>query len=613
MIKKSQLFIVLSILFLSFFSSARAQSIITEIIDIHKFSDVDSGDVEILYLNQIDVIHGNPDNTILSENPLNRAETLTLLSRFFHLTPEFDPNCTFSDVPPDVWYAGDVSVMCNRGLVKGYPDGTFRASNQLNRAEALAMFVRGIGDVPVAPFSHLPADVGQDKWYAPYAEFAARHNLFTGVTASFDGARLYRRRDMFEILYRYARIQEMGVDVYNASLDPTVVSVVANKNSNVTFRVIDEDEDVSAYFNSLKTDDLNGTGVNLPTTYKQAVYDLRIYWLAAMNGQNDINFLADVVGPLIRIAFMPDVDFSSEIRAFYNYFGLDATGLDINAAMTASDLETIIDSIKEKANTYSRPVADLKISFLVENSRKISILFDKISVGEYVWINGWDPQYEKVLDGSSTQFTLQPDSLTITDDAAREVPIAKAFFDSKRVLGIDENGEELVKDLYSFVEIQLTEDLQDDTNYTLQLKPLIFRKDVRGHSNVDRIDSGAYFTNVYLPSSEFEFINNSAREFNYVGPGNQNLAGIVIENDILTSWNNLPLQAIAYSEDGRTLDIEPGQLQWSIVEGSGEITTNADGMPRLRFDSINSQITVKVRYHGFEDTRVLYYRAGAEI
>lgn len=609
MVKKSKFLIILMSLFLSFSSLAKAQNIITEIIDIHKFSDVDSSDVEILYLNQIDVVRGTPDGLVLSENPLNRAETLALLARFFNLEPQFDPNCTFSDVSPDVWFAGYVSVMCNRGLVRGYPDGTFRASNQLRRAEALAMFVRGIGEIPTAPFRHLPPDVDSDIWYAPYAEFAARHNLFTGVAASFDGGNLYRRRDMFQILYRYARIRELGVDVYDASLDPQVVSAVARKNSNVTFEVTGANEDVSAYFNSLKTGGLNGTGVTLPTTYKQAAYDLIFYWQTAMNGQNDINFLAKIVNHLKRIPFMPDVDFSPEIRTFYNYFGLDASNLNINATITTSDLETVINNIKEKANTYQRPVDDLKISFLVKNSRTISIIFDGMQEGEYGWINGWDPQYERVVDAGNDHFNLQPNSLIITNDAGEEIAIAKAFFESKYAKGIDENGKEYIKNISSFVEIQLEDDLQDRTNYVLQLKPLMFRKDIRGHSNIARVAPGLYFTNVYLPASKFEFVNNSAKKFYYTGRGNQNLAGVAIENDILTTWNNLPLRAIAYSEDGRTLDIEPGQLQWSIVDGRGEIFTDAAGIPRLRFGSINSEITVKVRYHGFEDTQILYYRA----
>lgn len=602
------------VLSIFFSSSVSAQEIITEIIDTHKFSDVDSNDIEVLYLNQIDIVRGNPDGTVLSENPLNRAETLTLLARFFDLTPVYDPNCTFSDVPSDAWYAGYISVMCNEGLVRGYPDGTFGASTQLNRAEALALIVRGSESVPSPPFTHLPPDVNADEWYAPYAEFAAEHNLFTGVNSQFDGARFYTRGDMFEVLYRYARIQELDVDVYSSDLDPQIVSAVANKNSNVTFQVMEDNSDVSPYFNSLKTRPFNGIEITLPKTYMQAADDLVSYWQVAFSGQVDIDFLAKIFSPIRRIASMNDIDFTEEVITFYEYFGINMDGKDVNDNITDADLTAVIDDIQEKSNSYNRIVDDLRISFLVDNPRKISIIFADKYIGEYGWLEGWDPEYENTVDAGIDHFQLELESLT-EQDSGTEVPITKVIFDSNRIMGVDANGMQITESIYSFADIELGADLEDGKTYLLKLKPLIFRKDIYGNYNVDgMISQSWYYTNVYLPASEFEFANNSAKEFNYTGSGNQNLAGVAIENDILIGWNNLPLSALAYSEDGRTLDVEPGQLEWSIASGSGEIiigTDDADdGIPKLRFDSIDSQITVMVQYQGFEDTRTIYYRSG---
>lgn len=598
--------LVLSILFSL---SVSAQEIITEIVDTHKFSDVDSSDIEVLYLNQIDVVRGNPDGTVLSEDPLNRAETLTLLSRFFNLTPVYDPNCTFSDVPSDAWFAGYVSVMCNEELVRGYPDGTFGASSQLNRAEALALIVRGSESTPSPPFTHLPPDVNEDEWYAPYAEFAAKHNLFTGVNSQFDGARLYTRGDMFEVLYRYARIQELSVDVYSSSLDPQIVSATENKNSNVTFQVMDSDSDVSSYFNSLKTRPFNDLGITLPKTYIQAAYDLVLYWKLAFSGQMDIDFLAKIVVPIQRIAFMNDIDFTEEVMAFYEYFGINMNGRDINDNITEADLTAVIDDMQEKSNLYNRAIDDLKISFLVDNPRKISIIFADKHIGEYGWLEGWDPEYENTINGGIDQFQLELESLT-EQDSETEIPITKVTFDTRIITGVDENNMQITESIYSFANIELGTDLEDGKTYLLKLKPLLFRKDIYGNYNVDRIMlQSPHYTNVYLPASEFEFANNSAKEFNYTGSGNQNLAGVAIESDILTGWNDLDLSALAYSEDGRTLDVEPGQLEWSVITGSGEIIIGTDEIPQLRFDSIDSQVTVMVQYQGFEDTRTIYYRS----
>jgi uncharacterized protein YdcH (DUF465 family) len=48
----------------------------------------------------------------------------------------------FSDIPRDFWAEGAVNRMVAEGVVSGYPDGTFRGSNTVNRYEVTSMFDR---------------------------------------------------------------------------------------------------------------------------------------------------------------------------------------------------------------------------------------------------------------------------------------------------------------------------------------------------------------------------------------------------------------------------------------------------------------------------------------
>ncbi|MBL4694495.1 S-layer homology domain-containing protein [Candidatus Gracilibacteria bacterium] len=41
----------------------------------------------------------------------------------------------FSDLPADIWYADSVESLVDKEIVEGYSDGTFRPSNNVNRAE----------------------------------------------------------------------------------------------------------------------------------------------------------------------------------------------------------------------------------------------------------------------------------------------------------------------------------------------------------------------------------------------------------------------------------------------------------------------------------------------
>ncbi len=48
----------------------------------------------------------------------------------------------FSDIPANHWASGAVSRMVTEGIVTGYPDGTFKGPNAVNRYEVTAMFDR---------------------------------------------------------------------------------------------------------------------------------------------------------------------------------------------------------------------------------------------------------------------------------------------------------------------------------------------------------------------------------------------------------------------------------------------------------------------------------------
>jgi hypothetical protein len=76
---------------------------------------------------------------------------------------------TFSVVDAGAWYAKEVNAAAALGLVNGYNDGTFRPNNPVTRAEAVTMINRMLGRDPataeelktaVNPF----ADVKASHW-----------------------------------------------------------------------------------------------------------------------------------------------------------------------------------------------------------------------------------------------------------------------------------------------------------------------------------------------------------------------------------------------------------------------------------------------------------------
>ncbi|MDO5301981.1 MAG: S-layer homology domain-containing protein [Tissierellia bacterium] len=92
-------------------------------------------------------LRGYEDGSFRPENSMTREEVATIFSRFLEGEGEGGKQ-PFADVPAGHWSAAAIARVREAGIIEGYPDGTFKPSQGISRAEFLAMAVRfqGIGD-----------------------------------------------------------------------------------------------------------------------------------------------------------------------------------------------------------------------------------------------------------------------------------------------------------------------------------------------------------------------------------------------------------------------------------------------------------------------------------
>src|SRR3989338_1302786 len=77
----------------------------------------------------------------------------------------------FEDVPSNHPNFTAIEELAKRGFVAGYPDGTFRPSRIVNRAEVTAMIIRALGQEPdPGKFVNCFDDV-RDEWFSRYVCF----------------------------------------------------------------------------------------------------------------------------------------------------------------------------------------------------------------------------------------------------------------------------------------------------------------------------------------------------------------------------------------------------------------------------------------------------------
>ncbi len=89
------------------------------------------------------LISGFPDGTFQPATPMTRAEYAAVIAKTWHL-PARSNQTSFTDIQPDFWAATAILQATNMGFMSGYPDQTFRPGQNLTRIQAIVSIVNGL-------------------------------------------------------------------------------------------------------------------------------------------------------------------------------------------------------------------------------------------------------------------------------------------------------------------------------------------------------------------------------------------------------------------------------------------------------------------------------------
>ena len=123
------------------------------------------------------IVNGVGDSRFDPAGNLTRAMFVTMLSRALNKNTgatTLIKTGGFSDVSFGAWYAPHVGWAVEKGIVSGYPDGTFRPNNLLTVEEMIVMAVRAGGLVNKGELLMIS---GVSDWAKPSVIIAGQNNL----------------------------------------------------------------------------------------------------------------------------------------------------------------------------------------------------------------------------------------------------------------------------------------------------------------------------------------------------------------------------------------------------------------------------------------------------
>ena len=99
------------------------------------------------YLNNYGVVYGTEDGKFSPDKPITRAEFVAMAVRFFEVYGDGNPvimeqYAEFNDVSDGYWAAEYIKDAAIYGWIRGYGDGTFRAAQEITRAEVVTIVNR---------------------------------------------------------------------------------------------------------------------------------------------------------------------------------------------------------------------------------------------------------------------------------------------------------------------------------------------------------------------------------------------------------------------------------------------------------------------------------------
>ena len=121
---------------------------------------------------------------------------------------------SFSDVEDNFWGRSYITELASKGVVNGYPDGTFRPNDNVKRADFLIMLLKGMGvDISNSTGTDNFTDVEAGAYYANACAIAKEMGIATGnPDGSFAPNSFITRQDMM-ILAKKALENKLGSEI----------------------------------------------------------------------------------------------------------------------------------------------------------------------------------------------------------------------------------------------------------------------------------------------------------------------------------------------------------------------------------------------------------------
>lgn len=168
----------------AFTATAVAISAVAPIASAATFKDLNEDNPHfdaIQTLKERGVISGFEDGTFRPYATITRGQAAKILANILNLDTSLKVQ-KFKDVSSNHEYAGAINALVEKGIIQGYPDGTFKPNQNLTRGQMAKIIVKAF-ELNLSEEGDLPfTDVSANNEYKPYIQTLFNLGITVGTT-----------------------------------------------------------------------------------------------------------------------------------------------------------------------------------------------------------------------------------------------------------------------------------------------------------------------------------------------------------------------------------------------------------------------------------------------
>jgi hypothetical protein len=177
------------------------------------------------------VLEGFPNGTFQPNAGVTRAQAAKILVETLDLEVPTTVNLAFTDTKNDVWYSGYVAALVAAGIVQGNPDGTFAPNATVTRAELAKMVVEAYELEQDADVEIPFTDTAKGIWYEGYVNTLYSLGIVNGMTATTFGPGSTVTRGQAAVFVHRTEVESVRLEV--PTLELAVASVMVTNGTTL--------------------------------------------------------------------------------------------------------------------------------------------------------------------------------------------------------------------------------------------------------------------------------------------------------------------------------------------------------------------------------------------